>query len=333
MRFHYPAFGSAMSDLSYTHISGTDTAKYRYGFNNQEKDNELGDYYAFEYRVHDARLGRFLSVDPVSRDYPWNSTYAFAENDLIRCIDLEGLEKLALAGFVPPNEYRINNSYTASNVKAFKAQADRLSKICGVTSKSVSSANEIMTALKEETKNHGSISFVATFTHSDPRGLFLRDGLGLYFNEVTEIKNLISSNQIKFTSNAIWFIDGCNSADPGIGFAVGLPDPYAIAQEITMETGVTTIAAKGHMEMVDPKDANGQFKISDKDKESYHGFYKIVRETKIEQKTVEVPNPDYHWYTPWRDETIKKTETITTYKINTISLGRELRVDDYVPSN
>jgi RHS repeat-associated protein len=70
---------------------------YRYGFNNQEKDPELGEYYAFEYRIHDARIGRFLSVDPLAPEYPWNSTYAFAENRVIDGIDLEGLE------FLPSN--------------------------------------------------------------------------------------------------------------------------------------------------------------------------------------------------------------------------------------
>src|SRR5690606_2158287 len=34
------------------------------------------------------------SVDPMEREFPWNSPYAFAENDVIRSIDLEGLEKL-----------------------------------------------------------------------------------------------------------------------------------------------------------------------------------------------------------------------------------------------
>jgi hypothetical protein len=29
-------------------------------------------------------------------EYPWNSTYAFAENDVIRCIDLDGLEKVPI---------------------------------------------------------------------------------------------------------------------------------------------------------------------------------------------------------------------------------------------
>jgi RHS repeat-associated protein len=65
---------------------------YRYGFNNQEKDGELGEYYAFEYRVHDARLGRFLSVDPLCSEYPWNSTYSFAINQPTWARELEGLE-------------------------------------------------------------------------------------------------------------------------------------------------------------------------------------------------------------------------------------------------
>jgi RHS repeat-associated protein len=71
---------------------------YRYGFNGQEKNNDIsgvdGGHLDFKYRVHDARLGRFLSVDPLSSSYPWNSTYAFAENRVIDGIDLEGLEYL-----------------------------------------------------------------------------------------------------------------------------------------------------------------------------------------------------------------------------------------------
>jgi len=35
-----------------------------------------------------------LSVDPLTKSYPWNTPYAFAENDVVRSIDLEGGEKL-----------------------------------------------------------------------------------------------------------------------------------------------------------------------------------------------------------------------------------------------
>jgi RHS repeat-associated protein len=68
---------------------------YRYGFNGQENDNEvkgIGNSISFKYRSYDPRLGKFLSVDPLFKDYPWNSTYAFAENRVIDGIDLEGRE-------------------------------------------------------------------------------------------------------------------------------------------------------------------------------------------------------------------------------------------------
>ncbi len=64
---------------------------YRFGFNGQEKEPELGDYYAFEYRIHDARLGRFLSVDPLAPEYPMLSPYCFAGNSPIKLIDVFGL--------------------------------------------------------------------------------------------------------------------------------------------------------------------------------------------------------------------------------------------------
>ena len=33
-------------------------------------------------------------MDPLAWEFPWNSIYTFAENDVIRNIELEGLEKL-----------------------------------------------------------------------------------------------------------------------------------------------------------------------------------------------------------------------------------------------
>jgi hypothetical protein len=44
-------------------------------------------------RIYDPRIGRFLSVDPIASDFSWNSTYAFAENDPINFVDLDGLER------------------------------------------------------------------------------------------------------------------------------------------------------------------------------------------------------------------------------------------------
>src|SRR6056297_1695330 len=75
---------------------------YRFGFQGQEKDNEWtgqqGSHLAFKYRVHDTRIGRFLSIDPLTKDYPWNSPYAFSENRVIDGVELEGLEYVKANG-------------------------------------------------------------------------------------------------------------------------------------------------------------------------------------------------------------------------------------------
>ena len=69
--------------------------RYRYFFNGQESDGEVygqGSLHTFEYRMHDTRIGRFWSVDPLAGKFPWNSVYAFAENRVVDGKELEGLE-------------------------------------------------------------------------------------------------------------------------------------------------------------------------------------------------------------------------------------------------
>ena len=68
---------------------------YRYGFQGQEKDNEIkgeGNSLNYTFRMHDPRVGRFFATDPLQRSYPWNSPFAFSENRVIDKIELEGLE-------------------------------------------------------------------------------------------------------------------------------------------------------------------------------------------------------------------------------------------------
>jgi RHS repeat-associated protein len=82
----YSPFGVTLSGRSWSE-------GYRYGFQNQETDEELWDgAINYKYRVEDARLGRFFSVDPLFKDYAYNSTYAFSENRVIDGVELEGLE-------------------------------------------------------------------------------------------------------------------------------------------------------------------------------------------------------------------------------------------------
>jgi RHS repeat-associated protein len=68
---------------------------YRYGFQGQEKDDEIkgeGNSLNYTYRMHDPRVGRFFARDPIAHKFPYNSPYAFSENRAIDGIELEGLE-------------------------------------------------------------------------------------------------------------------------------------------------------------------------------------------------------------------------------------------------
>ncbi|MFN6378643.1 MAG: RHS repeat domain-containing protein, partial [Flavobacteriales bacterium] len=85
---YYP-FGAPMTERTAV-VTPTDV---RYGFQGQEEDDELWNgAVSFKYRVEDARLGRFFSVDPMFDSFPWNGSYTFSENRLISNIELEGLE-------------------------------------------------------------------------------------------------------------------------------------------------------------------------------------------------------------------------------------------------
>jgi len=92
----YEPFGSLLPGRNYN------AGSYRNLFQGQLHDDEIygatGTSYAFEYRMHDPRVGRFCSIDPLAAKYPHNSPYAFSENRVIDGIDLEGLEYVSIEG-------------------------------------------------------------------------------------------------------------------------------------------------------------------------------------------------------------------------------------------
>jgi RHS repeat-associated protein len=84
--FSYP-FGS-LKPLRY---SGSND--YRFGFNGMEVDDEVkGDNNSLDFgaRIYDPRIGRFLSLDPKWKSFPFMSPYVFAGNNPLRFIDKEG---------------------------------------------------------------------------------------------------------------------------------------------------------------------------------------------------------------------------------------------------
>jgi RHS repeat-associated protein len=75
--------------------SFSSASAYKFGFNGKENDNEvkgLGNQQDYGMRIYDGRVGRFLSTDPLFKNFPWYTPYQFAGNRPIVAIDLEGLE-------------------------------------------------------------------------------------------------------------------------------------------------------------------------------------------------------------------------------------------------
>jgi len=68
---------------------------YRFGFNGKENDTDFGNSQLIQdygFRIYNPSIAKFLSVDPLTQEYPWYTPYQFAGNKPINSIDLDGLE-------------------------------------------------------------------------------------------------------------------------------------------------------------------------------------------------------------------------------------------------
>ena len=278
--------------------------------------------------LKEKEVQRFLSVDPLTKDYPYLTPYAFAENDVIRSIDLDGLEKLALSGSVPINQYaRYRNGeyqgpthYESSHVMTFKAQAERLRKNYGYDAQQISSGEDLLSALVSTTKTYGFVSRLAYFGHSGAGGFFLKNDEGFYYNKsvlpdnaglgartIEDLQTLIKSGDIKFSNDAICVIDGCRTAGTG-------EVQTGIAYQLAAATGASVIASTGSVYMKDESDPNGQFTTDG-------NFYLIQFKPKM------VPNPDRFWYQLWKPSMV---ESKTEREVSITPLGNEINLDDII---
>ena len=88
---HYDPFGMLTSGRNWTAGSGEE---YRFRLNGKESDAETygsGNIYDYGYRIYNPRLGKFLSVDPLTGSYPFLLPYQFAEDSPISGIDRDSL--------------------------------------------------------------------------------------------------------------------------------------------------------------------------------------------------------------------------------------------------
>ncbi|MFN6943669.1 MAG: DNRLRE domain-containing protein [Cytophagaceae bacterium] len=70
------------------------SGEYRYGFNGQEKEDEItgasGSHYSAEYWMYDSRIGRRWNLDPIYKD--WISNYSVFGNNPILYVDPNGAD-------------------------------------------------------------------------------------------------------------------------------------------------------------------------------------------------------------------------------------------------
>jgi len=92
IEFKYHPFGMVMPGRSFTAASA---GGYRFGFNGEESDSETygtGNVYDYGFRIYNPRIGKFLSIDPLTNNYPELTPFQFASNQPIWGIDIDGLE-------------------------------------------------------------------------------------------------------------------------------------------------------------------------------------------------------------------------------------------------
>ena len=81
------------------------TGAYRYGFNGKENDNEVkgeGGQQDYGMRIYDPRLGKFLSVDPLAKEYLDIVLAAASEGYEVVNLDVQGEQASVRVTAEPP---------------------------------------------------------------------------------------------------------------------------------------------------------------------------------------------------------------------------------------
>jgi len=118
--------------------------QYRYGFNGKEQDSENAGDYDYGFRIYDARLARFLSVDPLINKYPMLTPYQFASNCPISGVDQDGLEYFYAADGTLLGKVGTSTEVRVVNEANVKVVQERINNINGIEKK-----------MNPEQPNHG----------------------------------------------------------------------------------------------------------------------------------------------------------------------------------
>ena len=203
---YYP-FGMTEPGRSYS------AGDYRYGFNGKEKEDELYDFGA---RMYNAKIGVFLSLDPLKEKFPYISNYSFANNSPIMFVDYEGEDPNVAIILTSPND-DLHNYYPERDFNDHKEalESEGYTVIYALT------GQEMLEYLIENSQN-GEIENLIILSHAYPKGCSSYDGRGFYTKEATDTKDRCiyvsdmaeakERGELKVSPKLRIVIGGCNSA-------------------------------------------------------------------------------------------------------------------------
>jgi len=222
-----------MLTVGRTWVAGS---QYRYGYNGKEMDNEwqgAGNMYDYGFRIYDPRLGRFLSIDPLFKTYPYYTPYQYAGNSPIAFIDLDGLERVLAITFNGDVNYRAD--------MLERINADDISKKTLTTDPGAQLAQAFIDASDSD---ENGIGFVAIWGHGTSNSQWgtASNSASMSIDDLGALRTAIENGDVSFTDNAIIYIGNCNAGtcnSPGQSFA----------QELANITGVRVVAGEGSVGM------------------------------------------------------------------------------------
>jgi RHS repeat-associated protein len=180
---------------------------YRYGFNGKEKLDEVsgeGNEYDFGARMYDARVGRFLSIDPLNKKFHGVSNYSYALNSPILFIDFKGEDPKVAILFYDSNEAAFN-----THIKSLINE--------GYTIIKVSSGEELLRILGEYSCPESPIEQLILISHGSPGGPEMTFGGGGFWTE-SELINRSKSLWIEEKTNEMAKVQGLELDDSNENF-------------------------------------------------------------------------------------------------------------------
>jgi RHS repeat-associated protein len=224
------SFGMHMQGRSFS------SGSYRYGFNGKESDDEVsgsGNQYDYGFRIYNPRIGKFLSIDPLTSTYPWYTPFQYAGNSPIVFIDLDGLERVLAITFNGDVNYRANLLELAT--------ADEISTAVLTINPGEQLAQAFIDA---SSADENGIGFVAIWGHgsSDAQWGTASNSNTMTIDDLEALRIAVANGDINFTDNAIIYIGNCNAGTCD-------ENGESFAQEIADITGVTVIAGEGSVGM------------------------------------------------------------------------------------